>query len=56
VERAQSALKILDGTSPSGIPTVKNKEGTLIINAKIAKSLGVSVPYELIASADQVIE
>ena len=53
---AQSALKILDGTPPSGIPIVKNKEGTLIINAKIAKSLRVSIPYELIESADQVIE
>lgn len=53
---AQSALKILDGTPPSGIPIVKNKEGTLIINAKIAKALRVSIPYELIASADQVIE
>ena len=53
---AQSALKILDGTPPSDIPIVKNKEGTLIINAKIAKSLRVSIPYELIESADQVIE
>ena len=53
---AQSALKILDGTPPSGIPIVKNKEGTLIINAKVARTLGVSIPYELIASADQVIE
>lgn len=53
---AQAALKILDGTPPSGIPIVKNKEGTLIINAKVASTLGVSIPYELIASADQVIE
>ena len=53
---AQSALEILDGTSPSGIPLVKNKEGALIINAKIAKAMGVSIPYELIASADQVLE
>ena len=53
---AQSALKILDGTPPSAIPIVKNKEGTLIINAKMAKALRVSIPYELISSADQVIE
>ena len=53
---AQAALKILDGTPPSSIPIVKNKEGTLIINAKVASTLGVSIPYELIASADQVIE
>ena len=53
---AQSALKILDGTPPADIPIVKNKQGTLIINAKIAKALRVSIPYELISSADQVIE
>lgn len=53
---AQTALKILDGTSPSNIPIVKNKEGSLIINAKVASALGVSLPYELIASADKVIE
>jgi len=53
---AQSALKILDGTPPSGIPIVKNKEGTLIINAQVASALGVDIAYDLIASADQVIE
>ena len=53
---AQTALKILGGASPSSIPIVKNKEGTLIINAKIAKAMGASIPYEMIVSADQVIE
>ena len=53
---AQTALRILDGASAGSIPIVKNKEGTLIINAKIASALGVSIPYELIASADKVLE
>ena len=53
---AQTALKILGGASPFSIPIVKNKEGTLIINAKIAKAMGASIPYEMIVSADQVIE
>ncbi len=53
---AQSALKILDGTPPADIPIVKNKEGKLIINAQVASALGVDIAYELIASADRVIE
>ena len=53
---AQTALRILDGASPSSIPIVKNKEGSLIINAKVAAALGVDIPYELIESADKIIE
>jgi ABC-type uncharacterized transport system substrate-binding protein len=53
---AGTALKILDGTSPSSIPIVKNKEGSLIVNVKIAKALGVNVPFEVVRSAAKVIE
>jgi ABC-type uncharacterized transport system substrate-binding protein len=53
---AQAALKILDGTAASSIPIVQNQEGSMIINAKVAQALGVDMPYELIASADQVLE
>lgn len=53
---AQAALKILDGASPDSIPVEQNKSGKLIINAKLAASLEVNIPYELIESADSVIE
>lgn len=53
---AQSALKILDGTSPADIPIVKNKEGELIVNVKIAQASGFEIPFELVQSADKVIE
>ncbi len=53
---AHAALKILDGTSPAGIPVAKNKEGKLYINARIAKTLGVDIPFDIIQSADKVIE
>ena len=53
---AQAALQIMDGTPPSDIPIVQNKEGSLIINGRIAKAMGVNIPYELLASADKVIE
>ncbi len=51
-----AALEILDGAAPNTIAIVQNKEGSLIINARIAKALGVNIAYELIASADKVIE
>jgi ABC-type uncharacterized transport system substrate-binding protein len=53
---AKAALKILDGTSPADIPLVKNQEGTLIINIPIAKKIGAEIPFEVLQSADKVIE
>lgn len=53
---ADAALKILGGTSPRDITVAKNKEGKLIVNTRIAKALGVDLPFEIIQSADQVIE
>lgn len=52
---AGAALKILDGTAPSAIPVAKNKEGALIINTKIGKTLGAQVPFAMLQSA-KVIE
>ncbi|MDY6951062.1 MAG: ABC transporter substrate binding protein [Thermodesulfobacteriota bacterium] len=52
---ATAALKILDGTPPSAIPIVKNKEGKLVVNVKIAEASGIEIPYEVIASADEII-
>jgi ABC-type uncharacterized transport system substrate-binding protein len=53
---SSTALKVLGGTSPADIPVAQNKEGTLIINTRIAASLGLDIPYEVIQSADKVIE
>ncbi len=52
----QTAGKILDGASPAGIPIVKNKDGKLIVNARIAKTMGADIPFEVIEAADKVIE
>ena len=38
---AQTALKIIDGTRPSDIPLARNKEGRLMLNLRIADSLGI---------------
>ena len=38
---AETALRILEGTSPADIPVVKNKEEVLILNLELAEKLGV---------------
>lgn len=53
---ATTALKILDGTSPKSIPVVKNKDGKLYVNLKIAGAVGAEIPFEILSSASQVIE
>lgn len=53
---ANAALKILGGTAPKDIPITPNKEGTLIFNAKLAKAAGIQMPFDVISSAQQVIE
>jgi ABC-type uncharacterized transport system substrate-binding protein len=53
---AETALKILGGASPADIPITNNEKGKLIINAKIAEAAGIEVPYEVIESAEEIIE
>ncbi len=56
---AKTALRILDGTSPSSIPITRNTQGRLIINARIAEGLGGNATValgDMIQSADEVIE
>lgn len=52
----ESALKILDGTTPSDIPVAKNEQGKLIVNMKLAEKMGINVPYEVVESAATVIQ
>lgn len=56
---ARAALRILDGTSPSDIPIARNRQGRLVINARIAEGMGEGVTIELanmMQLADEIIE
>ena len=53
---AAQVVKILNGTKPSDIPIEQPTKFKLIVNAKTAKVLGLSLPPSLLALADEVIE
>lgn len=52
---AETALEILNGASP-GQEYKQSKKGKLVINAKTAQKYKLDIPYEILSSADRVIE
>ena len=48
---ANVALQILDGASPADFPMVTNKRGEVLLNAGLARRLGLTIPSDMLAEA-----
>ncbi|MBY4972382.1 ABC transporter substrate-binding protein [Streptococcus suis] len=56
VATGKMAAKILDGANPADTPVQIFNEGTIVVNQKVAKELGITLSDDVINQASKVIE
>lgn len=56
VATGKMTAKILDGANPADIPVQIFNEGTVVVNQKVAKELGITLSDDVINQASKVIE
>ena len=48
--------RILNGEKPANLPVQQVTKVELIVNLKTAKALGITVPSQIVARADEIID
>ena len=52
---ATTAMQILEGISPSGIPMTTNRRGNMMINSSLAQRLQLEIPASLLDEANNIL-